>query len=151
MVDEKARRRAGFQEGTWVRMGDGQDWMLPPPPVPGLDPAYDGLIRCRDEAEDGDEALRIELALAITQLARNYDPSPEEYAAIFGFGADQGARSRARAAISELINDTSDQARSSLQAAPPGTTPHQAGFRTLGESLASGALRVQSAAAARRH
>ncbi len=103
MVEQKVRRRRDFQHGNWVRMGDGQRWMFPHPPAPGTDSAYDALIRCLHEAEDADEALKVELAIGILLLSRNYDPKPDEYEAIFSFGDDQATRSAAQAAISELI------------------------------------------------
>src|ERR1700678_3498358 len=101
MVEEKVRRRAGFQSGRWVRMGDRQQWMFPPPPAPGIDPEYDALTRIHQEPEDADDERRIELAMAILLLSRNYDPTPDEYVAIFSFGTDPSAKSTAQAAISE--------------------------------------------------
>jgi hypothetical protein len=103
MVEEKLRRRAGFQLGKWVPMGDRQHWMFPPPPAPGIDRDYDALIRVHRESEDADDERRIELAVAILLLSRNYSPTPGEYEAIFDFGANQSARSAAQAAISEIV------------------------------------------------
>ena len=103
MVEEKVRRRAGFQSGKWVRMGDRQQWMFPPPPAPGIDPEYDALSRILQESEDADDERRIELAMAILLLSRNYDLTPDEYVAIFSFGTDQSARSAAQAAISDVV------------------------------------------------
>jgi hypothetical protein len=151
MVEEEARRRVQFEEGMWVRMGDGQAWMFPHPPAPGVDREYDDLVRCRHESEDANEALRAELALAIKLLSRNYNPRPDEYAAIFSFGADRAARWRARAAIAELIDDNLDEARLNRQPGPPATVPFRAHFRTLRRSLSSCAVRVRSRVAARRH
>ena len=131
MADEKARRRAEFQEGTWVRMGDGQDWMFPRPPAPGCDREYDDLIRCHHEAEDADDALVIELALAIRLLSRNYAPRPDEYFAIFSFGEDHAARAHARAAISELINADLEAERVNGQSESPAAFPLHASFHTL--------------------
>jgi hypothetical protein len=104
MVVEKVRRRAGFQSGRWVRMGDRQQWMFPPPPAPGIDPEYDALSRIHQESEDADDERRIELAMAILLLSRNYDLMPDEYVAIFSFGTDPSAKSTAQAAISEVVH-----------------------------------------------
>ncbi len=103
MVEQKVRRRRDFQHGIWVRMGDGRSWMFPHPPVRGTDREYDALIRCLVEAEDADEARKVELALSILLLSRNYDPKPDEYEAIFSFGEDRATRSAAQSAICELI------------------------------------------------
>ena len=137
MVEEKVRRRMGFQAGRWVRMADGQEWMFPDPPVPGIDPDYDDLIRCRLESEDADEDLRIELALAIRLLSRNYNPKPDEYAAIFSFGDDESGRSRAQAAISTLVHHDLESHRANRQPARPSTLPLHAHFRTLRRSVTS--------------
>jgi hypothetical protein len=103
MFEEKVRRRAGFQSGRWVQMGDRQRWMFPPPPASGIDPEYDALARIHQEPEDADDERKIELAMAILLLSRNYDPTPDEYIAIFSFGTDESARSAAQAAISEVV------------------------------------------------
>lgn len=103
MVDEKVRRRAGFQSGRWVRMGDRQHWMFPPPPAPEIDPDYDAMLRIHMESEDPNDEREIELAMAILLLSRNYDPTPDEYVAIFSFGLDHSARSTAQASIFEVV------------------------------------------------
>jgi len=123
MVEQETRRRGDFQPGNWVRMGDGQQWMFPDPPAPGADHEYDALIRCLLEAEDADEARRIELALGILLLSRNYDPRPSEYEAIFSFGEDQATGSAAQAAISELIyNDLETRCIECLPQRSPNTS-----------------------------
>ena len=121
MVEEKVRRRAGFQSGRWVRMGDRQQWMFPPPPAPGIDPEYDALSRIHQESEDADDERRIELAMAILLLSRNYDLMPDEYVAIFSFGTDPSAKSTAQAAISEVVRR--DRKRLNLHStmSPPGS------------------------------
>jgi len=146
MVEEKVRRRADFQLGRWVRMGDRQQWMFPPPPAPGLDPEYDALIRIHRESEDADDERRIELAIAILLLSRNYDPKPEEYAAIFSFGADKSARSTAWSAISEVVrHDLENQRGNRLPAQPQFTTPlFHTHFRTVRTLVSSCAARVCS-------
>jgi len=133
-------------------MGNRQQWMFPPPPAPGLDPDYDALIRIHRESEDADDEERIELAMAILLLSRNYDPKPEEYAAIFSFGADEPARSSARAAISEVVrHDLENQRVSRLPAQPQFTTPFfHTHFRTVRTLFRSCAARVCSTMAPRR-
>lgn len=111
MMEQKLRRLNGFRTGVWVRMGDGQKWMFPHPPVVGTDREYDGLIRCLLEAEDFDEARRIELALGILLFSRNYDPQPCDYESIFSFDDDRATQSAAEAAISALIYEDLEERR----------------------------------------
>jgi len=127
-------------------MGDRQQWMFPPPPAPGLDPDYDAMIRIHREPEDEDDERKIELAMAILLLSRNYDPKPEEYAAIFSFGADESARSTARAAISEIVrHDLGNQRVNRLPPQPQFTTPlFHTHFRTVRTLVRSCAARVCS-------
>jgi hypothetical protein len=121
MVVEKVRRRAGFQSGRWVRMGDRQQWMFPPPPAPGIDPEYDALSRIHQESEDADDERRIELAMAILLLSRNYDLMPDEYVAIFSFGTDPSAKSTAQAAISEVVHRDRKRLNIHLTMSRPGS------------------------------
>jgi hypothetical protein len=147
MVQESARRRSGFQSGTWVRMGDGQNWMFPAPPEPGIDWEYDALVQSLLEPEDEHDEARIEFALAIRLLSRNYDPEPEEFQSIFSFGADQRAKSAAQAAIAGLIWSDSNRPRSGLPAGNPQRSATVPGFRTFHSLLTSCALRVRSTVA----
>jgi hypothetical protein len=146
MVSEKVRRRAGFQMGRLVRMGDRQHWMFPPPPAPGSDPDYDGLIRVHHESEDGRDEREIELAMAILLLSRNYDPTPDEYVSIFSFGTDQSARSTAQAAISDIVcRDLENQRGNRLPAQPYSSTPRfHARFLSIQSSVRSYAGRFCS-------
>ena len=77
MVEEKVRKGAGFQSGRWVRMGDQQPWMFPPPPLrrESIVPMTRS-IRAHHESEDAEDEQRIELAMAILLLGRNYAPTP---------------------------------------------------------------------------
>ena len=146
MVEEKVRRRLGFQLGRWVRMGDRQDWMFPPPPVPGIHHEYDELIRVHRESEDADDERRIELAMAILLLSRNYAATPGEYQAIFNFGSDESARSTAQAAISEIVRHDLEYRRANRS--PATTTPIlHTHFRTVKTSVRSYAGRVCSTVA----
>jgi hypothetical protein len=146
MVEEKVRRRAGFQVGRQVRMGDRQHWMFPTPPAPGIDPEYDGLVRVHDESEDADDERRIELAMAILLLSRNYDPTPDEYEAIFSFGLDRSAQSTAEAAISEVVRrDLENDRGNRLAAQPRASTPlFDTHFLGIQKAVRSYADRVRS-------
>jgi hypothetical protein len=105
MIEQKLRRRTGFQAGTWIIMGDGQRWMVPHPPVPGTDCEYDALLRCLIEAETCDEARKAELAMGILLFSRNYDPNPSEYEALFRFGSNPRDQSAGPEGIAALIDD----------------------------------------------
>jgi hypothetical protein len=149
MVEERVRRRAGFQLGRWVRMGDRQPWMFPPTPAPGVDRNYDALIRAHHESEDADDERRVELAMAILLLSRNYAPTPGEYQALFNFGADESARSIAQVAISEIVrHDLENHGANRLPAQTQLTTPiRHTHFRTVKTSVRSCAGRVYSTVA----
>jgi hypothetical protein len=121
MVEEKVRRRAGFQSGRLVRMGDRQQWMFTPPPAPGIDHEYDALSRIHQESEDADDERRIELAMAILLLSRNYDLTPDEYVAIFSFGTGPSAKSTAQAAISEVVRRDRKRLNVHLTMSRPGS------------------------------
>jgi hypothetical protein len=150
MVEEKVRRREGFETGRWVRMGDHQHWMFPPPPAPGNDCEYDALIQVHHEAEDADDERRIELAMAILLLSRNYAPTPREYQEIFNFGADESARATAQAAIAEVVQPVLKQPRvnrAPVQQPRSSTPMGHTHFRTVRTSVRSYAGRVCSTVA----
>lgn len=111
MPFESALRRATFREGNWVRMADGQEWSFPYPPSPGVDPEYDAIARALHESEDKDEALRIELALAILLVSQNYVLSETEYNEIFNFGNDRAGLSAAQSAFHEMLASGPGQKR----------------------------------------
>lgn len=143
-MEQKLRRRNGFQAGVWVLMGDRQRWMFPPPPLAGTDHEYDALLRCLLEAEDRDEAHSIELALGILLFSRNYDPQPSDYQAVFDFGADSANRSTAEAAIAALIYE--DLEKRLVPSRPVGrrSGAFPAIFRTLQTFCASTAARFRA-------
>jgi hypothetical protein len=87
-------------------MADGQEWSFPRPPAAGLDLEFDATMGALREAEDHDDALRAELALAILLLSRNYELRPADYQQIFGFGAGSAALGEFRAAFSEMISES---------------------------------------------
>jgi hypothetical protein len=111
MIAEYTRRRAGFQNGEWITMADGQEWLFTNPPAPGVDAEYDGLVEGLLEAEDAAEARKFELAIAIFLLSRNYQPSPRDFEEIFCFGNNLAARDSAQEAISTLISSNLEPRR----------------------------------------
>jgi hypothetical protein len=130
-------------------MADRQNWMFPHPPAAGIDREFDAMMRIHHESEDRDDERRIELAMAILLLSRNYDPRPDEYEAIFSFGTDQSARSVAQAAISELIHHDLEAQRVDRLPAQPQLTPplFHTHFGTIRTSFKSCAARVRSTVA----
>jgi hypothetical protein len=103
MIDERSRRRATFQEGTSIRMADGQNWSLPGLTSDRPDPVLERLLRAVGAPEDGPERLRDELALTILLLSRNYHLSPESYPKILGFRPADPARGELQRTIRELV------------------------------------------------
>jgi hypothetical protein len=126
-------------------MADGCEWSFAHPPDPGVDSQYDTLLASRREAEDRDEALRIELAISILLLGRNYDLSPEEYTRIFDFGDDQLRLRSAQESVSALI---ARQTRAFEPAAQlcqqPAQTRECGPMGRLASHLSSWAVRVKS-------
>ena len=96
MFNERTCRSLSFQDGTEVRLADGDFWTLPAAAAllkqgetsSSADEGLSGLLGAILEAEDRSEQLRAELALAIHLLGRNYRLGPGEYRAILGFAPD---------------------------------------------------------------
>jgi len=84
-------------------MADDQEWSFPDPPPPGLDAQYDALAEARHQAEDREEVLRIELAISILLLSRNYNLTPADYRRIFDFDDDCARLSAVQSAVSTMI------------------------------------------------
>ncbi len=84
--------------GRWLVLYD-----FRPLPKPGVDSQYDALAMARPEAEDRDEVLRIELAIAISLLSQDYDLTPADYTRIFDFGSDRDVLIRMHSARSDSI------------------------------------------------
>jgi hypothetical protein len=104
-------------------MADGQDWSFPAPPQPGVDAQFDALADARMEAEDRDEVLRIELAISILLLSRNYNLTPADYRCIFNFDGDCAQLGAVQTAISAMIGSPCHRERSRPtpdEAAPTG-------------------------------
>jgi hypothetical protein len=102
MVNEQTRRRPDFVEGTRVRMADGQDWSFPDRLPSKDDREHVAVLREIVEVEDRDELLQAELALTIFLLARNYELTPDDFAAILGFAPGDPAQPRMQAAVHAL-------------------------------------------------
>ena len=141
MVDEVTRRRVGFRRGAAIRMADGQEWTFP-----GLSPGeWDGglgqdhaaLVAAVFEAEDRDDRLRCELALAINLLAANYELSPAEFRAVFGFRPGGPELAAARAGFRALAVE---HARSLPLKADPAPAAAGLGDRARGWFRAGGRL-----------
>lgn len=85
MPDERERRKPGFLEGVDVRLADGHLWTLPIRETPRDDPEFDALLKAMAEAEDRAERFRLELALTILLLSRNYDLSSNQIRSLLDF------------------------------------------------------------------
>ena len=105
MLDEQARRRSTFSEGTTIRLADGQFWSLPGRRSDHSDPEYDATFVAIFEAEDVAERLRAELALTILLLSRNSDPTPEQFQEPLGFPPDSPSLLEMQRAVHEMVLD----------------------------------------------
>ncbi len=105
MVDEQARRRSIFNEGTRIRLADGQFWSLPGRWSDHADPEYDATFMAIFEAEDVAERLRAELALTILLLSRNYELTPEQFQELLGFPPDSPSLLEMQRAVHEMVLD----------------------------------------------
>lgn len=108
MIDERARRRATFQQGTMVRLADGQLWSLPDLSGDESDPVLDALVLAVNLPEPGPEALRDELALTVALLSRNYELAPEAYPQILGFRPGDPAKAELQRAIRKVARGAID-------------------------------------------
>jgi hypothetical protein len=98
MLDEKALRKPGFQEGTKVTLADGQDWVFPKPRIrftprivggkveinggPSFGPELDNQLDILFGVAEADpaERLRVKFEIAVRLLAANYDLKPTDFA-----------------------------------------------------------------------
>ncbi len=103
MIDEKARRRLTFVEGTKIRLADGQYWSLPGRWSECLDPEYDATFAAVFEAEDNSERLLAELALTILLLSRNYELTPEQFQEILSFPPNAPTLAEMQRAVHEMV------------------------------------------------
>ena len=85
MVDEKSRRLTDFQTGVDVLLSDGQHWTLPEPERSPNDPDLIAICEAITEAEDRDDRLRLELALLIFLIKKNYELSADEIGYLLEF------------------------------------------------------------------
>jgi hypothetical protein len=102
MVDEQALRSPTFEEGTRIRLADGQAWSFPDHPPYREDDEHQLVLTAIGEAEDESERLRAELALAILLLSRNYNLTPADFEAILGYAPDDPALGQMQQAVREL-------------------------------------------------
>jgi peptidoglycan/xylan/chitin deacetylase (PgdA/CDA1 family) len=101
-IDELARRRPTFVEGTRIRLADGHDWAFPDQPPRPDDHELISVLRAIGESEDRPERLRGGLALAILLLSRNYDLTPADFQAILAFAPGDTELSELQRAVHEL-------------------------------------------------
>ena len=109
MTSEATVRLPTFRGGTRLRMADDQEWSFADPPPPGVDAEYDALYQALREAEDRAEVLRIELAISILLLARNYALSPADYRQILSFDDDSARLKEFQLAVAEIIRAQGDR------------------------------------------
>jgi hypothetical protein len=88
-AEEQAVRSSRFVEGHWIRLADGHAWSFPKRLSDPPDTEYDALLDSIASAEDWNEVLSGELALAIYLLARNYELSSDDYRRLLVFNADR--------------------------------------------------------------
>jgi len=128
-----------------VRLSDGGDVVLPFRDPSRNDPEYDALLAAVCEAEDRSEVLRMELALTIFLLDRDYGFSADRLNALLSFEADSpalgdlqrsvhdlvvGSLQRKRDAAAAMANDS--QLSRSRGSQPKGAGVSVAGPRRLG-------------------
>lgn len=143
MLDERSLRRPNFRTGVEVRLADGQSWTFPAPPessgdcpagVDGLrtDPQYRAIVGAILEAEDRDDRLRAELALAIYLLGRNYRLGAAEYGRLLEYRPGDPALEAMQAAVGEVAAGHAREALRRADLQPTGTPAMlRRGFRTV--------------------
>jgi hypothetical protein len=107
MVDERSVRRPRFIEGTKIRLADGQSWSFPASHPD--DPEYDQVLRAVFEAEDDAERLRVELALTILLLARNYNLGPADYQVLLGYPPGDPALAQLQREVHQMVLDHAEK------------------------------------------
>jgi hypothetical protein len=131
MLNETTYRSLSFQEGTEVRLADGNVWTLPAA-APLLeqdgtsneaDESLSGLLDGVLEAEDRSEQLRAELALAIHLLGRNYRIGPRQYQAILAFAAGSPLLGASQEAFHAVALDYASRFRRHPGRSPESTLP----------------------------
>ena len=85
MLDEQTKRRSDFCQGMNIRLFNGHFWTLPIRDEFSIDPDLDALLVAIMDAEDRADRLRLELAMAILLLNRNYELSPDEISSLLQF------------------------------------------------------------------
>src|SRR5262245_29829521 len=118
MIEEPTSRRPEFSAGLRVRLADGREWSLAPLPEPGTDPEFEELLHGIAEAEDSADRLRLELALTIEGLRRNYYMGSDELTALLSFRRGDPGLAELQAAVRGLT----DRALFARRALAVGTT-----------------------------
>lgn len=97
MLDERALRKPGFQEGYRVKLADGQEWAFPKPRMvfkpkivngtidfdggPSFGPEFDDKLEVLLGVREATpvERLRIKFEMAVRLLKANYDLRDEDF------------------------------------------------------------------------
>ena len=132
MLNENSCRRSSFQNGTGIRLADGNIWIIPAAntlneAVGPLDMAHETLPCLVDavwESEDRSELLRAELALMIHLLGRNYQLGPGEYRSLLEIPGRRSRR-RSRPGVFEPGDPGQRHADRPAPLVPPRRTPRQ--------------------------
>ncbi len=122
MIDEKTRRRAEYESGIEVLLSDGQSWTLPIPNRSPREPDLTALLEAMMTAEDRADRLRLELALTIWLLNKNYLFSPNEIETLLNFPQGDPGLKRLQEdvhGLSTRILIGLDPAKSPSSAVPP--------------------------------
>ena len=118
MSSTQAPRRPGFAAGIDVRLSDGATWTLPVYEASRQDAEHAALFAAALEAEDQAEALRVELALLILLLSRNYDLAPDQLAALLTFPPGAPEQSALQTAVHRLVLDHASRPGAAVSPAP---------------------------------
>jgi hypothetical protein len=85
MLHEPSSRRPSFRQGTPIRLGDGQTWILAAPPDASewksvlFGPKYKSLLEAMHEVDSAHEKHLAEMAFGIFLLSHNYYLSPDHF------------------------------------------------------------------------
>lgn len=133
MSSSQATRRPGFTAGIGVRLSDGATWTLPVYEASGQDAEHAALIAAALEAEDEAEALRVELALLILLLSRNYDLAPDQLASLLTFPPGAPDETALQTAVHRLVLDRAS--RPGAAASPASAEDLRRGQSVLRDSI----------------
>jgi hypothetical protein len=110
VLDEKALRKPGFNDGYAITLADGQTWTIPKPrfrfrPTVGSDgrvevggrptfgPEYEASIEVLYGVGDVEpiETLRVKFEMAVRLLSANYDLKPDDFSELIVLEPDDPA------------------------------------------------------------